>query len=380
MNKLKSGVPIEFVCQSTGSKPPANIKWYIGTKVLENLGESVSEDGSVTTSFLSYVPSIEDNGKRLSCVAANVKYPGINVDDGFVVHIKYSPAVSLVMGASVQREQIVEGSDILFECNIQANPMYSSLGWMFNDQQLNGEQFTNVVISNTSLLLKSVRKQNSGSYRCWAVNDEGKGESDSINLNIQCKRQIIGVTTHEEASVDCEVDALPPEVTFYWIFNNSQNEVLDVATFTATGVRSTATYTPHTIADFGILFCFADNSVGRQREPCQYFIVPASPPEPPNNCTVNNVTIHSLSVECEPGYSGGLQQTFHLEIYTKKSKMLLSNQSSSDYPFFTTHLLPAGHSFTLLVYSSNSKGKSETLTIKGSTLLASQLFSVSDND
>ncbi|RWS12925.1 cell adhesion molecule 4-like protein [Dinothrombium tinctorium] len=88
MNKLSSGVQIEFVCQSTGSKPPANIKWYIGKNELDNLGESVSEDGSVTTSFLSFVPSIEDNGKRLSCIAINSKYPDARVEDGFIVQIK----------------------------------------------------------------------------------------------------------------------------------------------------------------------------------------------------------------------------------------------------------------------------------------------------
>lgn len=54
---------------------------------------------------------------------------------------------------------------------------------------------------------------------------------------------------------------------------------------------------------------------------------------------------------------GGLDQAFHLEIFVNQgsSDSLLLNQTTKEYPFFTTHALPAGHSFVLNLYSSNSK-------------------------
>ncbi|RWS12926.1 hypothetical protein B4U79_06196 [Dinothrombium tinctorium] len=45
----------------------------------------------------------------------------------------------------------------------------------------------NVILRNTSLLLKAISKPNTGTYYCWAENEEGRGESDKIYLNIQCK-------------------------------------------------------------------------------------------------------------------------------------------------------------------------------------------------
>ena len=94
------------------------------------------------------------------------------------------------------------------------------------------------------------------------------------------------------------------------------------------------------------------------------------PPDAPRNCTVTNITVHTLTLECLPGFNGGSDQTFYLEVYSSNSKHLRHNLTSTEYPFFVVHGLPAGNTFLLMVYSSNSKGKSTTVTITGSTLLA----------
>jgi hypothetical protein len=48
-------------------------------------------------------------------------------------------------------------------------------------------------------------------------------------------------------------------------------------------------------------------------------------PCPSEDCRVNRETNDSLTVVCQPAWSGGLTQTFHLELWDGKEKELLRN-------------------------------------------------------
>ncbi|GFQ76969.1 fibronectin type-III domain-containing protein [Trichonephila clavata] len=91
-------------------------------------------------------------------------------------------------------------------------------------------------------------------------------------------------------------------------------------------------------------------------------------PESPRDCAVTNQSSHSLSVECEPGYDGGLSQTFHLELYNSVVEHLAANLTRTDIPAFKVHALPPGTAFVLVLYASNGKGKSNSVALMASTL------------
>ena len=93
---------------------------------------------------------------------------------------------------------------------------------------------------------------------------------------------------------------------------------------------------------------------------------------PPEKCAITNTTAHTLTVECIPGYNGGLDQIFHLEVYINSSfeKRFVNNLTSSEYPFFIANSLPSGNTFYLVTYASNLKGKSSKVVITGNTLIA----------
>lgn len=80
-----------------------------------------------------------------------------------------------------------------------------------------------------------------------------------------------------------------------------------------------------------------------------------------------NQTHTWLLIECEPGYSNGLQQKFHLDVYNSAVDHLQVNLTSLDVPIFSVHDLPPGTPFVLVVYASNEKGKSNSLAIVGNT-------------
>ncbi|UXI19959.1 cytosolic purine 5'-nucleotidase [Sarcoptes scabiei] len=90
-------------------------------------------------------------------------------------------------------------------------------------------------------------------------------------------------------------------------------------------------------------------------------------PSPPHNCSLVNKTAHSLTVECMPGYSGGLEQIFFLQVYTLDPNRLLKNVSNQQSPYFSIDNLPAGFVFKLIIYATNRKGQSKSIEITCST-------------
>ena len=50
--------------------------------------------------------------------------------------------------------------------------------------------------------------------------------------------------------------------------------------------------------DFGTLLCYGTNSLGQQKMPCVYRVIPAGLPLPPDNCTVRNTSALVICVEC----------------------------------------------------------------------------------
>ena len=60
----------------------------------------------------------------------------------------------------------------------------------------------------------------------------------------------------------------------------------------------------------------------------------AGPPDAPENCDVHNHTTQGLSVTCQRGFGGGLEQTFHMEVRDRHSGHLLQNLSKTE-PIFT---------------------------------------------
>ena len=134
MNKLSSGKAVEFVCQSTGSKPAAIINWYIGDSLLNGLGSSTSEDGSVTTSFLSFQPNTHHHAKKLTCVTYNPSIRQFILQDGFILHVQCKPNLASLFTVSCPSSSAyITVSTSLFSPNRRTNRI-SSHGCQFNQQ------------------------------------------------------------------------------------------------------------------------------------------------------------------------------------------------------------------------------------------------------
>jgi hypothetical protein len=91
MRPLVAGMRTELQCRSTGSRPAAQISWWKGSQRINNVRDSVINDGNTTFSVVTFVPTVEDNGKHLSCRADNLPMPHSALEDGRIltVHCMY---------------------------------------------------------------------------------------------------------------------------------------------------------------------------------------------------------------------------------------------------------------------------------------------------
>ncbi|CAL4156301.1 unnamed protein product, partial [Meganyctiphanes norvegica] len=98
----------------------------------------------------------------------------------------------------------------------------------------------------------------------------------------------------------------------------------------------------------GTLLCWARNVVGLQVNPCAFQIIQEAPPEAVNNCLVVNLTPNEAFIRCQPGWDGGLFQSFTMSVAHQNKKShpeeprLLAYTSTSPRPEFDLSQLESG--------------------------------------
>lgn len=101
------------------------------------------------------------------------------------------PQVSLRLIKEEADRQPKEDDYVRLICDVDANPQVLKIGWLFNDLPLPHNQTSTDIMSGNTLVFKRLSRTNRGRYRCYAINDEGRGISDELELNIMRKLFLI---------------------------------------------------------------------------------------------------------------------------------------------------------------------------------------------
>ena len=244
---------------------------------------------------------------------------------------------------------------------------------------------------------------------------------DTVRPHCQPGQQTAyGASRNEAVTVRCAVDAHPAtDLSFRWMFNStlSVTEVPN-SSISTSGWQSNVTHRVYQNEqqDYGTLLCWARNAIGEQRDPCIFSIQPAglfvfyfyisfsiitkqnrsAPPPPhtflfwrrifyyillfllllplllehsgepsaPYNCTVNNITSNGLSVNCLPGYDGGLTQFFNLQVLQAKTDTrAVFNATGVQSGDFSVYSLEPATSYELHIWAENTKGRSSSVVL-----------------
>uniref|UniRef100_A0A182PKC6 Ig-like domain-containing protein n=1 Tax=Anopheles epiroticus TaxID=199890 RepID=A0A182PKC6_9DIPT len=236
---LTAGVKTQVSCTTAGSRPAPSVAWTKGSSVIRGSSQTTSNDGNVTVSELVFVPGPEDNEKSITC---SISYsegdgPTVLLKDTHVLNVKHVPVISLALGAPLNSQNLMEGSDVYLECDIKANPPVKKIEWFHNNKLLQSAR--GIIVSNQTLVLQSITKSTHGEYMCRASNSEGTVNSNQLYLDIKyppvCKSeaQIIRAAVKQTVNITCDIDANPmPNLLFRWQFNNSLESMLELPPYT----------------------------------------------------------------------------------------------------------------------------------------------------
>lgn len=380
---LESNKTYEIECKAQGSRPLAVISWWKGTHHIRHQDKTLQQSDSegVTLSVLKFVPTIEDDGKYLTCRAENPAIADSTIEDKWLLNVEYQPLVSIKMGTTLKPNEIKEGDDVYFECEVKANPKVYRLVWYHDGAEISHNQSAGVILSDRSLVLRGITRAAAGSYTCLAANSQGKSGSNVVQLSVmyapRCKEdrdQLLGAVKGERITLHCELDANPSQVSYHWTFNHSGSLPDNVRQHQGPGAGASSPvlfYTPTVDQDYGTLACYGTNQVGRQTRPCVFQIAAAVRPFCPANCTLSNVT-HAgfLRIECVEGFDGGLPQWFLLQMVELPGMQVRHNVTlHKGPPVFELSWAPAsGVSYQARVYAVNNKGLSDAVIIEDALL------------
>jgi len=375
---MSAGQRYNIQCEAVGSRPVPTITWWIGdtqVNVLQTQLET-SSDSNVTTSSISLLATANHAKKTLTCKAAIHNLANSDVETTQMLDIQYISAAKLSLGSSVEISQVKRGDDVYLECNVDANPRPHKITWEKDGVPIKQDLSGGVILSNLTLVLQHIAPSESGKYQCKAFNKEGSVASNILPLHIKYEpicaegqEASYSVPLNERAEIVCQVMSDPDnDLTFHWLFNTSQ-EIIDIqqSQTRMNGTCSIVDYIPRTEMDYGSLLCWAENSVGKQTEPCVFQLLPAKKPGSVTNCSVSDIGISSFHIECIEGNDGGINQSFSLEIRDLVTGSVVSNQTSETLKFIVNGLKP-GQVVNTTIHSYNTVGNSEKVTLKVVTL------------
>ncbi|XP_037077279.1 neural cell adhesion molecule 1-like [Pollicipes pollicipes] len=282
---LSAGRRHRLTCSTVGSRPPATISWWMADRRLTEVTQHVSEDGNSTTSTVTLTPRVSHDGQSVKCRAANSALAGEVIEQSRRLTVYYAPVVTLQLQTPHQgRESIAEGDDVTLTCQVSADPPAHSIEWKLNERPLNRSSLTGTEVTNGSLTLRRVTVRDVGFYTCEALSSEGRGRSNALYLPVRhapdCKqfqKRSYETARGETVNVTCEVNSFPPPKSFFWAFNSTDvyTELPPSRVRSRQGV-SVASVSAQSTRDYGTLLCWAENTVGRQAEPCVFALKPAA--------------------------------------------------------------------------------------------------------
>ncbi|XP_062129789.1 uncharacterized protein LOC133841379 isoform X1 [Drosophila sulfurigaster albostrigata] len=249
-----AGTRTHVTCTAIGARPPPHIIWSKAGQVLKGATQSNASDGNTTISELTLIPVPEDNERQVVCsIALNSGITsqqlhegdttvmttmgngntGLYLKDSRVLNVTHAPIVNLNLGAPLDSNNLLKGSDVYLDCAVRANPAITRVEWYHNDKQLHSSR--GIIISNQTLVLQGISKSSHGQYFCRATNLQGSVSSNEVFLDVKyppvCKSDstIIRAALKQTINITCEVDANPLDnLNYKWHFNNSLESLIEL--------------------------------------------------------------------------------------------------------------------------------------------------------
>ncbi|XP_076107186.1 hemicentin-1-like isoform X2 [Mytilus galloprovincialis] len=229
--KVVSDSKHQFICTTEASQSAARIQWYLsGTDITHEASAqpSVCSAGCetvISSSILSYIGNIKDNGKTMYCTAVNVEGESVN-STMKSIDILYKPMI-----AKIPDYNITERQTLSITCTVVSNPDPISIWW--TRQHEPGFRF-----NSANLTISNINRNDNGSYTCHAMNIltpsgmslQNRTSQNMFHVNVQYYPVIsdipdYNVTEGNTLSIFPIIDANPQPTLLSWS-RRDENEVV----------------------------------------------------------------------------------------------------------------------------------------------------------
>ncbi|XP_060080193.1 nephrin-like [Ylistrum balloti] len=395
---------LQVVCESTGSRPAADIEWNVGGRWQSSNPTEVKVMDSATetytvTSTLSLRVTRPDNGKSVYCRASNRALSGGTESAHQTITVLYPPDIYIsytnVTYTSPYR---------MFTCSPDGNPAIYQFGqWRHTAEDGTLiRQFTGISSSTESILTLpdtdvTRRYEDTGYYICSASNGIPVSASytfGSVFFVVGAPPVIITNTTVVEEKIGNNVtlevefysrpEARPDTVT--WTTGGSDGSLSVGRSFTSVDQRTfimsfhgvevqakgyVATLIIRNVmdVDFGNYTVMIENIFGRRNHTLA--LTKRDQPSPPLYFLQKDVTGSSITVQWIPGSNGGMTQSFVISYKSDVSKDFTELNAIPDnmesVMSYKIDGLKENMAYSIRIHTQNDIGQSDQISITVST-------------
>ncbi|XP_067942253.1 roundabout homolog 2-like [Watersipora subatra] len=364
-------VQLECVTEDIGS-PEAQIRWYKS----RSQDTPLSVDGATLQIEL---PQVVDTDEYF-CEAVN------SVGSVKSNHqlLQFMDVPELLMADPASKDNVSRSTpDYTIQCSYRAFPS-ASISWhkdgqlltpgdsyQIQEQQEVEENNYPYVRTDSTLLVHNggdgVQIKDSGMYSCSAENRAGLSlvtYSKQVNVIYRPSYEGYGkvaANLSSSVSVLCEVSSYPPVSSISFFRDNTDlnapKYTMKTVEYEVGGVvyrqRREMIISEVTNADYGVYTCVAENNKGETRQ--EIVLTKTSKPDPPTDLAYSELSWHSVSLSWQPGFDGGLWQTFTVNRLWNTTEVAQNGIVDTEY---TLEGLFPRTKYTLRVLANNSKGSS----------------------
>ncbi|XP_033761247.1 hemicentin-1-like [Pecten maximus] len=288
-------------CEATGNPTPV-VRWTKDGVTLDISDSSYYQlIGNGSLRILS--AGLEDSGLYM-CVVTNTA--GTETKEFFVT----INALPTLPNNLPKNTSAIENSDVILECPAKGTP-FPEITWYKDDVKLSSNDFGVNILPDGSLQLKSISAQDTGEYRCLAINVAGEVDH-TTKLKVLVAPKVIGgdrgdipipeshtVRANETLTMYCTVEA-DPAPTIEWLKNGEPftEEELSHVRISLNGKELVIPRA--SVEDTALYTCVATNIAGSSQKEfdVDVHVPPTIDPGTVSNGTLSVKVQQTLTINC----------------------------------------------------------------------------------
>ncbi|CAG4981229.1 unnamed protein product [Parnassius apollo] len=384
--RVRANELLTLQCRVFGARPLPTVTWRLNSSQLHNLEQNVTMEPSqrLVASEVQLSISPEYDEARVTCCApANLRGAEQFVcAQGLPLTVLYPPQLQIAVDGELENNTLtaVKGTNILINCSYQANPSVYQVTWFHGDDLVTQNYDHDEATINPTLELKEISETDAGEYVCAATNNEGSAYSETLVVDVTypayCVDETIaeyGIAENESINITCNVKANPEPTSYRWAFISETmdaNKMRNNQTFNVETEESTLLYKRPNDTSYTLIHCWGLNNVvgtGLPQTKCSFLVTDETVPRPPTNCVATRSVLNDITISCEKGHDGGLQQKFKFNVSSLDSEEQLVSIINQEPKFIIQE--PKEENYKFVIVAFNAKGESKIVEIEKDSII-----------